>query len=193
MKININAIMEDSLANGPGKRFTIWVQGCSIQCKDCFNKDTWSSEENELIEVDTLVKQIQEQDVNGITISGGEPLDQYESVLEFCKKTFKDYSIFLISGYKYDRIKKEKEEILKYLDIITTGPFIKSLEIKEFQYGGSTNQETLFLTERGLREEKELGTRKAEIYIDKKTGNRVYTGFMAHAINDFSKEPIILR
>lgn len=192
MKLNINGVMKDSAANGPGKRYTIWTQGCSIHCKDCSNKGTWDFEDNELIEIDDLVKDIKSQSIDGISISGGEPLDQYEAMLEFCKAVFKDYSIFLISGYLLEKIKKEKSEILNYVDIITTGPFIKSLEIKTFQYGGSTNQVTSFLTERGKNQEK-LGSRKAEIYIDKKTGNRIYTGFMAHTINDFSKEPIIYR
>ncbi|MBU1106789.1 MAG: 4Fe-4S cluster-binding domain-containing protein [Candidatus Riflebacteria bacterium] len=71
MQLNLHAIIPISRANGPGRRFTIWFQGCSQECPGCFNPDTHSFENRLLIEPDELIAQITSQtDLDGITISG---------------------------------------------------------------------------------------------------------------------------
>jgi anaerobic ribonucleoside-triphosphate reductase activating protein len=91
--MQINHVMRSSVVNGPGKRYTIWVQGCSIHCKGCINPDTWDQKAGTKIDIDTLVQDIQSLNgsIDGITLTGGEPLDQIDGLLQFLPKVFKDF------------------------------------------------------------------------------------------------------
>jgi len=71
--LRINRIIKDSKVNGPGKRYTIWVQGCSIHCNGCSNTDTWNPEQGTEFKIKDLVEDIQQQKIDGITLTGGEP------------------------------------------------------------------------------------------------------------------------
>jgi len=176
--MKINDIIKSSQVNGPGKRYTIWVQGCSIHCKGCSNKDTWGFECNNIKSNDELLKDIQNQDIDGITITGGEPLDQYEHTLSFLKVVYPLYNIFLTSGYTFEEIKKSKSEILNYVDILVSGPFVESLPDETTSWRGSTNQHVHFLTERGKLFENYRPKFKQEIKISKKDYYKIIgTGF----------------
>ena len=73
-----------SRANGPGRRAVIWVQGCSLGCSGCYNPATHDTKSGEWIEVANLLGRIKalNQEIEGITLSGGEPLQQWSAVDE---------------------------------------------------------------------------------------------------------------
>ena len=178
--MKINKIIESSQSNGPGKRFTIWVQGCSIRCPNCINPDTWDFDAGEVKTVEQLIEQIKKTDVEGITITGGEPLNQYNEVWALCKKlfnVFNNYTIFLTTGYEYEKIKHE--DILNYIDILVSGPYINGLYSDKLLWRGSSNQEIHYLTVRGKEafEKYKNNIVKAEIFISKKSDNILTTGF----------------
>ena len=177
MKLNVNYILENSKVQGPGNRLAIWVQGCSIHCIGCKNVDTWPIEKRTLISVNDLIEQVKKSESTGLTITGGEPLDQLEAVLELTKGIFDFKDIFLCSGYTFESIKKdsEKKEILSSIDIICSGPF-DHLKVCQSEWKGSSNQEVIYLTERG-KTLLNLPIYKREIRINKKTGNMLVTGF----------------
>ena len=175
--MKINKIINNSRVNGPGDRYTIWVQGCSIQCKGCLNVDTWDFDKGIEISVEDLVKKIKKQKIDGISVTGGEPLDQFEETLKFVKLIFPFYNILLTSGYTLDEIKQYKLEILKYVDILITGPFVENLIDKTNAWRGSTNQEISFLTERSKQFENYKSKYGTEIKINKKTGEVIINGF----------------
>ena len=177
MKIKLNEILETSKVQGPGERFTIWVQGCSIHCNGCRNKDTWDPCKGKEFEVSELTSKILYSPNKGLSISGGEPLDQFESILEIVKKVFGKKNIFLCSGYTFEQIKKDpiKKEILNYIDIICAGPFVIE-ELCTSQWKGSKNQEVIYLTEIG-KELLNLPIYKKEYRINKTTGKTLVTGF----------------
>jgi anaerobic ribonucleoside-triphosphate reductase activating protein len=175
--MRINYILEKSFVQGPGERFCIWVQGCSIHCNGCKNIDTWDPRGGKECRVFDLVNKIKNSTSTGITISGGEPLDQFKETLELVKniKLNTDKNIFLCTGYTTETVNKKFKEILSFLDIICTGPFDKNKICSGF-LKGSINQEVIGITKIG----KELLTKnvlKKEIRINKKTGERILTGF----------------
>lgn len=174
--MQINHIIKDSKVNGPGKRYTIWVQGCSIRCKDCSNKDTWNFVTGKSVTIQDLVNDIRKYEIDGITITGGEPLDQFEEVLEFLKIIFPSYNILLTTGYPFDQI--QHLEILNYVDILVTGPFIKEEIDNTTSWRGSKNQEIKFLTERSKEFEEYQPEFRKEIKINKETGEIITTGFV---------------
>ena len=71
-----------SKVNGPGNRFVLWTQGCSKGCSDCFNPLTWSVKENISLTPNQIFELIKNYDIDGVTITGGDPLEQPEELLE---------------------------------------------------------------------------------------------------------------
>jgi anaerobic ribonucleoside-triphosphate reductase activating protein len=175
--LKVNHILDSSSVQGPGKRFTVWVQGCSLHCHGCQNTDTWDFSLGTSILVQDLVEKIKISKVDGLTITGGEPLDQFKSTLELVQKTIKFKNIFLCTGYKFNLIIGHDvfHEILDYVDIICSGPFDES-KICRSKWKGSDNQEVRYITDRG-KELLKLPVYKTEYRIDKTTGNTLVTGF----------------
>ena len=75
--INIWQVQTKNYVNGPGCRFVIWVQGCHLGCKECWNKHTWSFNKRNEMSIDSLYNQISDIDgLTGVTFTGGEPFIQ---------------------------------------------------------------------------------------------------------------------
>jgi len=167
--MNIAHIEEQSFIYGPGCRLVIWVQGCSIRCKGCWNKEMWSFKSKQIISVSELLKKIQSEipHIEGITLLGGEPLDQFDEVLELltaCKKL--NLTTMVFTGYEMNEIhEKSMSSILDACDILITGRYIEALRTIDHQWIGSTNQEIHFLTDR-YKDFKLHNTNYMEITID---------------------------
>lgn len=175
--MKINKIIKNSKVNGPGTRYTIWVQGCSIHCKGCLNLNTWDFNKGHETSIDDLIKDIKKQKIDGISLTGGEPLDQFEEAQMFLEKVFPTYNIFLTSGYTLEEIKKSKISILNFVDILVSGPFDENLIDDSFAWRGSTNQQIDFLTERSQEFVNYKPEFKTEIKINKKTHEMIINGF----------------
>ena len=136
-------------ANGTGIRSTLFVSGCTHKCKGCFNQDykhfryghPWTKE----IE-DKFIEHIKNPNVHGVTILGGEPMDQVRDndlkdlVCRIKEETGQD--IWIYSGYTFEEIMmhKKTKEILKYCDILVDGPFIEEQKDLRLRFKGSKNQ-----------------------------------------------------
>ena len=142
-------IRRSDTANGPGVRVSLFVSGCTHNCKGCFNKEQQSfsygnvftqEEENKIIE---LVKR---EGIRGINILGGEPMQQtMDSTLVNLLNRIKsetNKSIWLWSGYLYEDIIADKKrlEILKYVDVLVDGQFKEQLKDIRLKHRGSSNQ-----------------------------------------------------
>jgi anaerobic ribonucleoside-triphosphate reductase activating protein len=176
LNLRIHDVLPRSRANGPGTRYTIWVQGCSIHCPGCSNLDTWDPKGGYERSIDDIVKDIMSEiGLDGVTITGGEPLDQPEAVLELCKKLYGRISIFLTTGYTASYIAFRKNlEAFKYTDILCVGPFKKDM-LCTGTWKGSSNQLLHFQTPLG-REQSMMPVIPEEIYIYP-DGNSLRTGF----------------
>lgn len=140
-------IRKYDVANGPGIRTTIFVTGCTHNCKNCFNKeyqdfnfgDEWTQSETEKI-----IKYLNLDEVKGLTILGGEPfqneIDLYNIVKEIRQNTQKD--IWIYSGYTWEQITREKNKnkLLELCDVLVDGPFIEDLKDLTLKFRGSSNQ-----------------------------------------------------
>lgn len=136
---------------GPGRRLGIWFQGCSIRCPGCISMDTWmEGRGNTTVEevVNSIIPWISNAD--GITISGGEPFDQLDALLELTgrirSKTEADILVF--TGYPWAHIRDVVGTSARAIDALITGPF--DFEEKQtLALRGSDNQELHFITEKG--------------------------------------------
>lgn len=179
MLLRVNHILESSKVQGPGERFTIWVQGCSIHCQGCSNLDTWNFDTGEEVPIKKIISEILKSKSSGLTITGGEPLDQLDSVIELTKGIFGKKSIFLCSGYTFETIRNDskKKEILNFVDILCAGPFDQN-QVCQSEWKGSKNQDVIYLTDLG-KQLLNLPIYKREYRINKKTGVTLVTGFSA--------------
>ncbi len=159
-----------SRVNGPGSRTVIWVQGCSLRCPGCFNPATHTHAPRFMVPVEELVRQI-EQDKSqeeGITISGGEPLEQAAELLAFLLRVRErtSLSLVLFTGFSLDEIRgiRHGPEIMAQADVLITGRFVQEQRLSS-GLRGSANQEIHLITHRYTRAEIS-DTPPAEVSID---------------------------
>jgi anaerobic ribonucleoside-triphosphate reductase activating protein len=152
MKLRLNSILRSSYANGPGNRFVIWTQGCNFNCPGCFNPETHSSDGGYEIETGELFEKIKaEKGIEGLSISGGEPLLQADGLMFLLKriKEETDLSVLVFTGFEYEEILKDesKNKILKFTDILISGKYDKNQKVNNFLIS-TANQKLYFLTDR---------------------------------------------
>jgi len=153
--ILINLIYSPVLTLGPGVRIGIWFQGCSIRCKGCISKHTWEFDNKYKKTISQVINEINSYSniykTKSITISGGEPFDQSQSLYTLLKrlKELKFNDILLYSGYKFNYLQKKYGYILKYIDVLIDGPFIESKKTNKI-YKGSKNQK-MYILNKSLR------------------------------------------
>ncbi len=148
--MNIAHIETQSFIYGPGCRFVIWVQGCSIHCKGCWNKSMWSFKPKITASVAELIQMILSYQtlIEGVTFLGGEPFDQYPELLDLTRQLQSvGLSVMIFTGYDKDEIEsKGQNEVFNYADILITGRYEEDKRTVNHQWIGSTNQKILFLS-----------------------------------------------
>lgn len=169
-QINIAHIEACSHIYGPGERFVIWVQGCSLACSGCWNQQMWSFEAHTLIHREKLLQQIIEAEgINGVTILGGEPLQQYDNIrwLLHNIRRSTEHSILLYTGYSVSELqqKLQYDELCTYCDILITGRYIEALRDTTQQWRGSSNQDVIYPQQSRLKQ-KPTALNEVEIHID---------------------------
>lgn len=149
--MKIAHIEKSSYIYGPGKRVVVWTQGCSIRCKGCRNKDMWDFEGGKNIGITEIIELIKsDPELEGITILGGEPFDQFEELKKLVNEISKNrITLIIYTGYELEEIyEKLFSEVLENIDILISGRYIERLRCSEKQWIGSTNQKILFLSDR---------------------------------------------
>lgn len=170
MKLRINRYIPCTESEGPGKRFTVWAQGCSIRCPGCFNKETWDKAGGKKFSVRRMLGLIKaEKGIEGITLLGGEPFDQARAFGKLAQKANKaGLSVMTFTGYSYEELLKRgryEKRLLENSDILIDGRFIEAEKDYSRAYVGSRNQRYLFLSERYAHLKDKLASAKNRIEI----------------------------
>ena len=147
MKIRIAGIVPESVVDGTGLRFTIFFQGCLRNCKGCHNPATHDLNGGEILETDEIISAIKKNPLlTGITLSGGEPFLQIEPALELAKAAkILGLNVWCYTGYKFENIPADAEELLKNIDVLVDGEYIEELRDLELNFRGSKNQRLIDL------------------------------------------------
>jgi anaerobic ribonucleoside-triphosphate reductase activating protein len=130
---------------GFGKRIGIWVQGCSIKCKGCISPSLQSFDNGRNVKIEELLFHVIDvaDYFDGITISGGEPFEQYIQLISFCSfiKLKTKLTIFCFSGYTLDEIKKLHPDLqfMDCLDFLLDGQYVIN-QHENYNVRGSNNQ-----------------------------------------------------
>lgn len=168
-RLNVAHIQESSQIYGPGKRFVVWLQGCTLACKGCWNVDMWSSRPEQLIDRQELLEQIlNSNDIEGVTFLGGEPLQQAENLIWLLQQLRSScLSSMLFSGYEIEEIKADPIMVksLEYTDILVSGRYKQEVRNINLLWRGSENQQVHFLSER-YQDYEILECNQVEITID---------------------------
>ena len=125
MKLPIYHI-STSEANGPGLRIVIWVQGCRLNCKNCFNPKTHPFRKDNLMDTDEIVKIIHNKShLNGVSFSGGEPLEYPKEILDIVNKMRPELNSIVYSGYTIDEVfnSPSLREVVKRVDLSILGRY----------------------------------------------------------------------
>jgi anaerobic ribonucleoside-triphosphate reductase activating protein len=149
MNLRIHQFLPFSRANGPGLRAVLWVQGCSLGCPGCFNPTTHFQDGGETVCVTDLFERISalRSRIEGITVSGGEPLQQSLALAELlCRiKAETALSVILFTGFRWQEV--ESSEALRHVDVLIAGRYDHHRRIAH-GLRGSTNKTLHFLTNR---------------------------------------------
>lgn len=143
-------ITSPDINNGTGCRVTLWIPGCKRNCRGCHNQ--WTHDYNQGLEFtqetfNELCEILDKKYIKGLTISGGDPLQQSEEVLtdllqliHDIKEKYPTKDIWLYTGYYKEELIGIQLDILKYIDVLVDGPFDINLKDTTLPFRGSSNQ-----------------------------------------------------
>ena len=174
---------------GPGKRLLLFTQGCSIRCKGCINSHLWNFGEGTDATTEEIVSLCEADDIEGITLHGGEPLDQAEGLLEIAKfLKLKDKTVILFTGYTYKELSlKSQRALWRISDIVVSGRYDESKRNIYLQFRGSTNQK-IYCHEGKYKDYKiNDGETVAILRLDQK-GNMTRRGFETDELTALLRE-----
>lgn len=160
-ELNIAGIIRETIVDGPGLRFTLFVQGCPHKCIGCHNPKTHSFDGGKKVDIKKIEKEILKNPLlKGVTFSGGEPFCQSEN-LSLLGKKLKENGLDIVTytGYTFEYLFENSNEknhymdLLKITDILIDGPFILEQKSLALKFRGSKNQRIIDC-QKSLKEEK---------------------------------------
>lgn len=142
-------ILDCDIVDGNGIRVSLFVSGCSHHCKGCHNPESWDAFNGKEFTDETVNKLLTLLDrdyVDGITITGGDPLmlgNRYEitKLCKLLKDKLPNKTIWLYTGYKYEEV--ETLEVFEYVDVLVDGKFKLDLRDVSLAFRGSSNQRVI--------------------------------------------------
>ena len=151
MELSLSRVHFPVTTLGPGRRLGIWFQGCSIRCPGCISADTWGPGQRR-IALARLLADIQPwlEQAEGITVSGGEPFEQFAALLallgELRQRSRAD--ILVYSGYPLEHLHAQLEQAAGLIDALISDPYQQHAE-QSLALRGSDNQRLSLLTDLG--------------------------------------------
>ena len=151
--LRVARILAGTNAEGPGRRFAIWVQGCTIRCPGCFNPQMWSARGGLDIDCQSLLSYIVTSQVEGVTFLGGEPFEQAAAAAELAEVTrASGLSVMTFTGFTLEHLSQTGDvatnRLLDATDLLVDGPYDASRPDLIRPWVGSNNQRFHFLTQR---------------------------------------------
>ncbi len=150
-ELRISGAVPESIVDGPGIRYTVFVQGCPHHCEGCHNPQTHDFDGGKLVKIDSVLDSIKKNPLlSGVTFSGGEPFCQPEALAELGEK-IKELGMNLVcySGFTFEELLAMAEKnlavhkLLSLTDILIDGKFVLAEKSLMLKFRGSRNQRIL--------------------------------------------------
>lgn len=155
--LHIAQIVPCTEAEGPGRRFALWFQGCPLRCPGCCNPEMLSFEGGQPVPLDDILRQVsaaaEQLGIEGITLLGGEPLAHAHGAAALAWSVRRHgLSVMIFSGYTLAEARQlpdpDVASLLEATDLLVDGPYRRDLPDTRRRWIGSTNQEIHFLSDR---------------------------------------------
>lgn len=146
MLLRLAGIEPESIVDGPGYRFSIFVQGCPHACPECHNPETHDFEGGKLVDTQDIIAHLgQNPLVRGLTLSGGEPMLKAEALYEVAKAAKeRGMNIWCYTGYTFEQLMETgddaQQRLLALVDVLVDGPYLASQRSLDLPFRGSANQ-----------------------------------------------------
>jgi len=176
--LSVAQVIEDTEAEGPGRRFAVWVQGCPLRCAECCNPQMLRFEGGTPTEPLALAERaIALPNIEGVSLLGGEPFAQAADLAIFARAVRgAGLGVMIYSGFTLAELREKPEaaELLDACDLLVDGPYDRTRPEPTRRWIGSTNQEVHFLTDRHRPEDPcwtmpnsfEIRLRKGELVVN---------------------------
>ena len=144
--MKIFGLVQDSIVDGPGFRFSCFVQGCPHHCPGCHNPETHDPAGGREVSVEELAAQMGKNPLtDGLTLSGGDPFCQAAECAALARLAHeKGLNVWTYTGYTYERLLEgdlpDALELLEQTDVLVDGPFLLAEKSYEALFRGSANQ-----------------------------------------------------
>lgn len=155
--LRIAQIVPCTEAEGPGRRFALWFQGCPLRCPGCCNPEMLPFTGGTAMALNEVVAQIDdathEHDIEGVTLLGGEPLAHATAAAALARAARRrGLTVMVFSGYTLEQARQLPDpaiaELLAHTDILVDGPYLRDQPETRRRWIGSANQCTHFLSDR---------------------------------------------
>ncbi len=153
--LRVSGYYHDSLVEGPGRRSSLLVVGCTIRCRGCWTSSLHPEDAGTVVPVDILADALLDpaHERDGVSVLGGEPMQQPEGLLALVRalRAHGCPHILVYSGYTYERLRcMAKREpaigaVLDTTDVLVDGPFVQALADRGGPWTGSQNQRVIDL------------------------------------------------
>lgn len=154
LTLQVAQIVPVTEAEGPGRRFALWLQGCPLRCPGCCNPEMLSFDGGQSMTVDEVFDRVIGTDgIEGITLLGGEPFAHAESAAELAKRVRETgLSVMNFSGFTLAELRASEDPhvaaLLAETDLLVDGPYLRDQPETKRRWIGSANQQVHFLTDR---------------------------------------------
>ena len=155
MQLRVAQTVVDTEAEGPGRRYAVWVQGCTLGCPGCCNPEMFAADRGgTFVEPSELAERVRATaDLEGISVLGGEPFEQAEGVAELCRLVkAQGRSVMVYTGYTLAELRAKQspavDALLAEVDLLVDGRYEQGKPERTRRWIGSSNQVMHFLTPR---------------------------------------------
>lgn len=142
--LSIFDILEDTTADGPGFRTSIYAAGCPNACPGCHNPESWDIRHGRRMTTDEILQKVLDDPFADVTFSGGDPMFQPEGFAELAQaiKENSDKNIWCYTGYTFEQLLNSTRHtrLLQYIDVLVDGRFRQELRDESLYFRGSSNQ-----------------------------------------------------
>ena len=157
MNLNVAGFEKESVVDGEGIRFVVFLQGCPHHCKRCHNTETWDINKQSYIDIDSIFQMMDKLSnsiiqYRGLTLSGGEPFLQPLGCSILTDKAHSiGWDVWCYSGYTYTQLLEiakndnDVNRLLRSINVLIDGPYIEDMKDLDLVYRGSSNQKVLRL------------------------------------------------